>query len=390
MNVEIIKFDHFGRGIARIDNKVYFVNNALPKEIVKIKVIKEKKYYTEAEITKIIKPSIYRKESNCPYYLSCGGCNLLHMDYNLEKQFKIEKAMDIIGKCDSFKETKSLFYRNKVTLHIKDNKIGYYKEKTHDIVPINSCLLLSKKINEIIKEFQKYNLSTISLKKVIIKEINNHTLMNLEGSINDEFIKTFSFVDNIILNNKIIKGQNYLEEVIDNKTFHVTSESFFQVNREGLENIYSIIKEFLYQKNINSALDLYSGTSLWGILISSYVNRITCVESNLESCKNAQINIDKNHIENIKIINGKVEDNIDKFKNIDLIIIDPPRSGLDKKTKKYIHIISPFYIIYISCGMDTLKRDLKDLSNYNLKEVHLVDMFRGTYHCEVVTILERK
>ena len=136
---------------------------------------------------------------------------------------------------------------------------------------------------------------------------------------------------------------------------------------------------------------MYSGTSLWGILISDYVKKVTSVEINKESCNNALINIQRNEIDNIKVINGKVEDYIDTFKSIDLVIIDPPRSGIDKKTREYLKIINSKYIIYISCDMFTLKRDLEDLKEiYEIKDISLVDMFKRTYHVETVCLLCRK
>ena len=388
MEVKIIKFDHFGRGIGYYNGKIVFVNKALPNEIVDIKIIKEKSKFYEGEIINIINESEERIESICPYYSLCGGCNLLHMNYELEKQFKINKCKELLGRCDNFYETNDLNYRNKVTLHVKDNRLGFYKEKTNDIIPIDYCHLLNDKINDVIKKLQKLDLKNIN--EIIIKSNNKDVLLNIKGKLNINELHMID-VNNIIVNNKLVKGNNYIEEIIHDKLFKLTSEAFFQVNKSGLLNIYNVIEKFLKDKKINNALDLYSGIGLWGILISDYVNNVTCIEINEEACQNANYNILKNNIHNVQVINGKVEDYIDRFNNIDLVITDPPRSGLDNKTKDYLKKIQSKYFIYVSCDMQTLKRDLEDLKDtYTVNEINIVDMFKRTYHVECVLLLCRK
>ena len=391
MKVNIIKFDHFGQGIGKQNEKIVFVKNVLPGEIVDIKITKEKKNYLEAKIEKIIKESKDRVKPVCPYYDKCGGCNFLHTTYNLEKEFKLEKGKELLGKIDNFYETNNLNYRNKVTLHVKDNKLGFYEEKSNDIVEIDHCYLLDDSINRVIKDLKEIDLSSYGIERIIIKSHLNKILMDIDKEIDNGFVNKFDYVDTIISNEKIVKGTGFIEEEIDHKIFKITPKAFFQVNKLGLENINKIIQVFLKNKSINSVLDLYSGTSLWGILVSDYVKEVTSIEINKEACHNANFNIKRNNIENIKVINGSVEDYIDKFKDIDLVIIDPPRSGLDKKTREYLNRISSKYIIYISCYMQTLQRDLEELKEkYDIKEINLVDMFRGTYHVETVCLLCRK
>ena len=391
MKVNINKFDHFGRGLGRLNDKVIFIDKALPEEIVDVEITNDKKNYLEGKISKIIKESESRVKPKCPLFNKCGGCNFLHTTYETEKKFKLEKGIELLGKVDNFYETKELNYRNKVTLHIKNNKIGLYQENSNNIIEIDYCYLLDNTINKVIKDLNKIDFNNYKATRVIIKANNNKTLLDIDSNIDNNFLNTFNYVDTIISNKKVVKGTGFIEEIIDNKVFKITSEAFFQVNKEGLENINRVIKEFLYNKSINNVLDLYSGTSLWGILVSDKVKGVTSIEINKEACLNAKENIKKNNINNIKVINGDVKDYIDRFNNIDLVIIDPPRSGLDKKTREYLKKINSKYIIYVSCDMQTLKRDLIDLNeNYKTNSINLVDMFRGTYHCESICLLERK
>ena len=391
MKINIIKFDHFGRGLGKINEKIVFINKALPGEIVEASIINDKKNYSEAKITKIIKESNSRLKPICPFYDKCGGCNFLHSSYEIEKEFKIEKGKELLGKIDDFYETNNLNYRNKVTLHVDNNKIGFYEEGSNKIVEIDYCYLLNDQINKVIRDLKNIDLSSYEIKTIIIKSNQNKTLLFVDNELDDNFINKFDYVDTIISNENVVKGNGYIEEIIDNKYFKITPKAFFQVNSLGLENINKIIKDFLNNKKLNNVLDLYSGTSLWGILVSDNVKNVVSVEINKEACQNAIDNIKKNNLNNIQVINGDVANFIDAFENIDLVIIDPPRSGLDKKTREYLKIINSKYIIYISCDMVTLKRDLDELKdNYNIMNTYLVDMFRGTYHCECVILLCRK
>ena len=391
MKVGINKFDHFGRGLGKLNDKVIFIDKALPEEIVDVEITNEKKNYLEGKINRVIKESDSRVKPICPLFNKCGGCNFLHTSYETEKNFKLEKGIELLGKIDNFYETKELNYRNKVTLHIKNNRLGFYEEKSNNIIEVDYCYLLNDSINKVIKDLNKIDFNNYKATRIIIKANQNKTLLDIDSNVDNNFLNTFNYVDTIISNKKVVKGNGYIEEVIDNKIFKITSEAFFQVNKEGLENINRIIQEFLNDKNIKMVLDLYSGTSLWGILVSNKVKEVTSIEINKEATLNAKENIKKNNINNIKVINGDVKDYIDKFRDIDLVIIDPPRSGLDKKTREYLKTINSKYIIYVSCDMQTLKRDLIDLNeNYKTNSINLVDMFRGTYHCESIVILERK
>ena len=186
MKLEVIKFDHFGRGIAYDNEKVLFINKALPSEIVNVEVVKNNKNYCEAEITNVIKESSSRITPICPYYDKCGGCNLLHMTYDKEKEFKVNKAKELLGKCDDFYETLDLNYRNKVTLHVINNEIGLYEEKTNKVIPVNYCYLLNENINRVIKDLHDTMLNNI--KTVIIKSHMDKIMVYFDNKVNHEIM----------------------------------------------------------------------------------------------------------------------------------------------------------------------------------------------------------
>ena len=154
--IEILKLDHQGRGIGKINNKIIFIKNALPKELVEVKIIKDKKNYQEGIITNYIKKSDKRINPKCPYYEQCGGCNLMHINYQDQIKYKQEKIENIIHKyVDKFIKINKIIpceniynYRNKITFHV-NNKIGLYEDNTNNIIEIDKCLLADNKINKI-------------------------------------------------------------------------------------------------------------------------------------------------------------------------------------------------------------------------------------------------
>ena len=390
MEVKIEKFDHLGNGIGKIDEKVVFVKRSLPDEIVDVKIIDERKKYAFGKIKKIIKNSDNRNESICPYYDKCGGCDFLHTTEEVERDFKKEKASDLISDKLCFYDTKEFNYRNKVILHGDGSKLGFYEEKTNNIIDIDYCYLLDERINKVIRNLKKYIKENKCFIKEVMIRVGDEIILNIDGIVDKDFINTFSSVENIIINNKVIKGKGFIEKNLLNYNFKISPKSFFQVNYYGLECIYKILKENL-SNHYKKALDLYSGTSVMGILISDFCDKVISVESNESATNDALINIENNNIKNIEVINAKVETVIDKLRDVDLIIIDPPRSGLDKKTISYINEINPQTLIYISCNMITLKRDLQLLNEkYDLKSLNLVNMFPKTYHVESVCVLKHE
>ena len=390
MEVKIIKYDHLGNGLGKIDDKVVFVKRALKDEVVDVNIIKTKKSFMIGEVNDVIKSSPNRIKSICPYYDKCGGCNFLHSLYDEEIDFKKEKAKELLGKVKKFYETMGLNYRNKVTLHVSGKKVGYYKEKTNQIIDIDYCYLLNNKINNVLKKLNSYVKEyDHDIHEVVIRTNEKELLMSVVGSVNDDFLDYFKEVDNIIIDNQVLKGNGYLIHNINDYELKLSANSFYQVNKQGLESIYEIIINYLSKNNYKTALDLYSGISMWGILVSNYVEKIISIEENSSATDDALFNKENNKIDNLEIINGRVEDYIDKFNNIDLMIIDPPRSGLDNKTKEYLASIKAKNIIYISCDMFTLQRDLKELKDiYEIEEINLVDMFKRTYHVESVVMLK--
>jgi 23S rRNA (uracil1939-C5)-methyltransferase len=327
------------------------------------------------------------------------------MTYTKQLEFKEEKVRNLLKKfADVDKEkvrkiipTSQFGYRNKITLKVRE-RIGFFKKKSYDIVPVYSCHVAHPKINEVMQSLTDLTYNNID--EIVIKSsMQGETMVVLKatGEVDEEyFINRLQFItDNLIVIYdgvpKVLVGKGYIREKIGNYIFKISSLSFFQVNSLGAERLYNKIKEYGSLENNERVLDFYCGTGTIGIYCSDICKDVTGLEINGEAVKDAQDNIAINRVVNVKVEQKDISKVIDKYENIELIIMDPPRSGLSKKALKNVLEINPNRIVYVSCDPATLSRDINLLSeNYEVREVTPIDMFPNTYHVECVCLLMKK
>ena len=406
----IENLDNEGSGVCKINGLVVFVPRALKDEKVKVRITNVKKKYAIAKLIDILSKSDSRVESSCPYYNECGGCNLRHQSYeaNLEfKKNKVNTALKKIGKLDVFinyivSSAKNDYYRNKASFKVENDKIGFYKENTYQLIDIDKCLLLEKEINNalfVIRKYLKNNLDN-EIYGITIKYGNafDEILIDISSKkdsderLIDYLINNVSHLKTITYNDKVVYGNGYISQITNGLMFKCSSKSFFQVNSLMQEKLYDLaIKESNLSKN-NICLDLYCGTGTISIIASNYVKKVIGIEINSDAISDAINNAKLNRINNVKFICGNANKEISKIKDkIDVIFVDPPRGGLDRKTIAFIKKINPNRITYISCNPVTLARDLSYFNDlYEVKKVIPVDMFPNTSHLESVCVLERR
>jgi 23S rRNA (uracil1939-C5)-methyltransferase len=398
MKLEIEKLDHFGRGIGYLDGKITFVYNALPNEEVIIEIIEENKNYNVAKVLEYLKKSPKRVLAFCPFYNSCGGCNLEHLSYLDTLEFKCEKVENIlthanldIPKINVIANEKSLNYRNKLSLKIVNGRLGFYETNSHELEEITECLLAATPINNLLKQVKKLKIKNGLI--TIRANYNDEVLMiiDTEDKINFK-IDDFENVKivGVILNEKVIYGNSFFYERIHNHLFKVSYDAFFQVNPYITNKLFEILEENL--EDSNKVLDLYSGVGTLGIIASKKAKEVCSIEIIKNAVLDNMENIKLNHTNNISVHLGDAKKVLEKINTkFDTIIIDPPRKGLDKKSLNIILNNKATKIIYISCNPITLARDLQELTKeYEISKLYVLDMFSFTYHCETFCILERK
>ncbi len=237
MEAKIEKLDNLGRGITYINNKICLVNNALPNEIVEIKIEQEHKKYIEATLIEIKEASPFRIVEECPYSNICGGCQLNHLCYNEENRYKRNKIKDLLhkyanieeGKVDHIKYKDRNYYRNKITLHGKDGKLGLYEKKSKDIIPIQECILVNSRINETIKWLSMNN---INITEAIIKTSNDESelMVSIKGEVS-RVTELKSKCNVLIINGEYLSKDKRIETTISNNKYKESINSFFQVNK---------------------------------------------------------------------------------------------------------------------------------------------------------------
>lgn len=400
MKTTIESLDHYGRGICYINNKITFVPFALPEEEVLIKITKETKKYNEGEVLEYLTTSKERIPSSCPYFLDCGGCSLFHLEYSKTLEFKKKKVEELLlkNKIDYKKELKIIsnphnnYYRNKVSLKIMNGNIGYYKKNSHILVPIKKCLVANSTINTVIDNYSFLHLDNANL--TIRVNQNKEVLLIIDTleenySIDLELLKEKVKLVGIVYNNKSIYGDDFLYERINGFLFKISYNSFFQVNPYICSILFDMIKENIEPNS--RVLDLYSGVGTLGLVASLKAKEVYSVEIISNAILNGILNAKINKRDNIKFLLGDVSKTVDKLnKTFDTIIVDPPRSGLDKHTISFLLKELPKKIIYVSCDPSTLMRDLKQLeSSYKLEDYQILDMFSYSYHLESICILKR-
>lgn len=392
--VTINKLDNKGRGIGYTSGKIVFVKNALPGEVVTLKNIKEHKKYITADIQNIVKKSELRNIPKCPYYDSCGGCNLMHVGIDYQEEYKEEKVKEILKKYANIKENvkfiknnKELYYRNKVTLKVKNGEFGYYNDETHNFINVNNCLLVNNKINDFIKS----NVIKINNGELVIRvNYQDELLISIKSEENISILNDINKynVVGVVLNDKIIYGTSFFYDYIGDFKFKVSYNSFFQVNNYMASNIFMILKSNLKGKNL---LDLYCGVGTLGLSLKDNFESIYGIEKIENAIIDAKENALINNCNNAHFYAG---DTYEVLKDInvsfDTIIVDPPRSGLNEETRNLIIKLKPDKLCYVSCDPFTLARDLNILNKYyDVEKINALDMFPNTYHVECVCILER-
>ncbi len=443
-DVEIQSMGSNGEGIAKIDDLVVFVPNAVVEDKLKIKIIKVKKKYAIGKIEEIIKPSKNRVEVDCNVYNKCGGCNLLHINYEEQLKYKKQKVRDVIERIGKIKEVNindtitmdnPLYYRNKVQFPAGEVngklKFGFYRKRTHDVVPVQHCVIqdkLTENITSVVESFlnenkiQPYDEKThrglvrhlfVRMGKktneiMVALVLKNGKLPNEEELVKkllkaNENIKSVLInvnreKTNKILGNKtrVIYGDEFITDYIGDVKFKISLLSFYQVNPIQTEKLYNKTLQYANLNGNETVIDAYCGIGTISLLLAKKAKKVYGIEIVEEAINDAKENAEINNINNCEFLVGKSEDIIfdleEKGIQADVIVVDPPRKGCDEVLLQSIIKSNVKKLVYVSCDPATLARDIKILCDggFRVNEVTPVDMFPGSTHVESVALLNKE
>jgi 23S rRNA (uracil1939-C5)-methyltransferase len=316
----------------------------------------------------------------------------MHIGIDSQEDYKLEKSKDILKKFADIdkeiklvKSNKDLYYRNKISLKVENYKWGYYNNSTHEFVEVNNCLLANNSINDIIHKKDFLNIKDGSI--TIRCNYNNEILIDIKSDEKVTFNNVPSNLIGIVVNDKTIYGENYFYDIIGDMKFKISYNSFFQINNYIASEIFKLLKVNLSGEKL---LDLYCGVGTLGLSVKDNFKRIVGIEKIENAILNAKGNALNNGVCNTEFYAGDTAKILSELNyDFDTVIVDPPRSGLNKETIDLILDINPNTICYVSCDQITLSRDLKILSdNYYISKINVLDMFPNTYHIETLCILK--
>lgn len=439
VKVKCIGMDEEGKGIVKIRGREVHVPYLIEGETALVEVA-VKKNFINAKVVRIEDKSKHRVTPTCPHFNQCGGCQMQHMSYSGQSEFKqrsIEKLMKPYGKVNEILTMEDpYYYRNKVhstASHDAKGKIitGIYEEYTHRVIPIEQCAIQDKRADEIItsiREIMKtYKMKPYDedrregfLRHILVKTgfVSNQIMVVLvvssqvfpgKNNFVSTLLKKHPDITTIVMNinnrqtsvvlgdaEKVLYGKGYIEDTLCGCVFQISPKSFYQVNPIQTEVLYSKAIHMAKLKGNEIVLDAYCGIGTISLIVSKKVKNVLGVELNKDAVKDAIKNAKRNNISNARFYNDDAGDFMvalaDQKQSIDTVFMDPPRSGSDEKFLSSLVKLMPKKVIYISCNPITQERDIKYLTEhgYKVEEIQPVDMFPQTYHVETVVLMSRE
>lgn len=405
MNIITDKITFGGKSLGKIDGKNVFIPYAIPGETLEIEIIEQKKDYDNAKIVKIVNPSEHRVKPECPYYEKCGGCNMMHIDSEYQKELRKQILIDIYRQNGINIENKTDIIdgpANNYRARFQLNDGGLSQKNSNIIVPVTSCLCAEAPINDYLKntDFKNRPKGRIHLfgskfiedenNLKITQEINDVKNTNL-NKIKGNKSKKLKIKENHYFSGTIASPENTITVNLADKKLTFDVRGFFQSNLFVFEKVVKLICNNLYGgKNI---LDMYSGCGSISAFLSDKYENVVMVEHNRDAIVYAEQNLSgKKHVSYGMSGESWVKNCSGFCEKFDACVIDPPRSGMEKEVCAYLCKSEIPQIISMSCDPATHARDCSKLINsgYELEKMYLLDFYPNTSHIESLAIFKLK
>jgi len=425
LEIESVSSD--GNGVGHIDGMAVFVPLTAAGDRIRARIVRAKRSYAEAELLSIVRPSADRTEPLCGHFYECGGCALMHMSYEAQLRAKrgmIENAMRRIGGFAYFAlnsmtgAENTLRYRNKTIFHAGEKNgapiFGFYAPKSHRVIPLRDCPIGAEENKALIAAVTEYisetgakvqSLFTRRSRKsgeVMAVICADRELPGKDGLVSHlrAALPQLSCVTESVRRGRreikrVLFGKGYIEDELLGISYRISPDSFFQINPEMTEKLYTKAIELADISSGDSVMDIYCGIGTISLTAAKKAARVTGIEIVEQAIADAKENAARNGIENAEFHASSAEDIVpaltERGERPDIVILDPPRKGSDEKTIEAILKSAPKRIVYVSCSPSTLARDAKALRDggYEIREAHGFDMFPNTNHVETVCLLSK-
>ena len=409
MKVKAEKMIAGGFALARENGKIYLIKGAYPGEIVSVEIEKKKKDLSFCKVKHVIKASPNRIVPPCKHFEECGGCEWMDIKYEEQLRLKSDVFVDQMGHMAKIAidrpeviPTKAYAYRNKIEMVVRNGEIGFFKRGTHDFVKIEKCMLATETLNTLKLTVEKYlkrhKKFASNIDHVIFREASGKTMVIFTSNKkltppqieSVDSVVTLENHSHVVIagRQRVHRGSGILYVDICNVKYEVPAKAFFQVNYLGAKLLADIVKE--YVGSGRKLLDLYCGVGFFSLQLFKVFEEVIGLESSPPSTRIARENAKINGAFNTRFSLLKVQDWKPKT-HFDVVIVDPPRTGLDRGVIEKIAALAPQKIIYVSCDVSTFTRDAKGFmkNGYTIEDVKLVDMFSQTHHVESVALIKK-
>ena len=385
------------------DGRAVFVPFGLPGERVHIRLIEEKRSFARGELLELLESSPHRIIPRCRHFGVCGGCHYQNLPYEEQLKVKREILRDQlirIGRIEMPPVHETIAspdpwnYRNHVQFHLtKEGKVGYVKAQSPTVFAISECHLPESSINSLWPQLEfepDTNIERVSLRSgkeddlMLVLESDSPEAPELE--IEADISVVHAFEENSV----VVAGNDHVNIRVLDRDFRVSATSFFQVNTAMAEKMVEHLLAGLPVSPSTTLLDVYCGVGLFSAFLASKCERIIGIESSPSTCEDFSFNLDE--FNNVELYEGLAEEILPHLDvKPGIVLVDPPRAGLDKRIVNGLLTLNPHVIAYVSCDPSTLARDAKRLieGGYQLKQVTLFDLFPQTYHIESISFFER-
>jgi len=431
-----------GQGVAHIDGCAVFIPNAIAGEVYKVRIEVAKKNWAAGKIVEILEKSPHRVNRECPVAKLCGGCDFWHMDYAEETRLKAERVKNCLNrlggealeKVDILSAPTCYGYRNKAQYPVSSKKgrayAGFFRAGTHDVVENNRCLILPAETDAVkdavvdyVNQFRITAYDETShtglLRHIYVRRgavsgqilvclvVNGRKLPRIEELVKRlQKIKGFHTLvlsvntkkGNAVLGDEFITlhGPGYIEDTLCGLTFRLSPRSFYQVNHHQAQRLYEAAISQAEITKDDTVLDLYCGVGTITLCMASAAGRVIGVEVIPQAVEDAKDNAARNGIENAEFFCGDAGQAALELEKqgvkADVVVVDPPRKGLNADTIEALARFAPRRIVYVSCDPATLARDVALLKDrgYRLKNALAADLFPRTAHVESIVTLIRE
>jgi len=404
LTVKLEKLTYGGDAFGRLsDGRAVFIPFGLQGETVRACIVDEKRDHVRAELVELVEPSLKRIEPRCKHFGICGGCHYQHLSYPEQQIVKTGILRDQLTRLGKIENPPVLpiisspcewNYRNNVQFHLTPTgKLGYVDVHSRNIVPITECHLPENQLNDLwpMLDFEPgLGLEQVSLRLGLDGEI----MLVLESDLSEipamELEADLSVVHIAAGDTVILAGDDHLVISVNERPFYVSAGSFFQVNIEIAGKMVEYLLAHLPASPETTLLDVYCGVGLFSAFLAPRVGRLIGIESSSSACKDFTINLDE--FGNVELYEAPAEEVLPTLDvDPDIVIVDPPRAGLEKRALEALLALAPTLFAYVSCDPSTLARDASRLiaGGYRLVEVTPFDLFPQTYHIESISLFEK-